>query len=245
MLTFFATLHQLYVWEPETSDCTDCVSQDQFDELYSMVMSQQETIEALEAEVASLAGLEETVTEVDQAMMDMATCMAAYVSGDDDEEPEMTEAPEPEETMPEMTEPEMTEPEMTEAPTVSPTMMTTTSDPTMQPTKAPTMMFMEASDYNGMVCADDETRTFKNAFTSEEACAERCLRDDNCMYFSYRDSNNDCIGCEVAPMTSSRFTTEYMSYMMMSSGRRQLSEVEALRRENAALKEALRQLRRN
>lgn len=207
-------------------------------------MSQQETIEALEAEVASLAGLEETVTEVDQAMMDMATCMAAYVSGDDEEpemtEPEMTDAP----TEPEMTEPEETMPEMTEAPTEMPTMMTTTADPTMMPTKAPTMMFMEASDYHGMVCSNDEMRTFKNAFASEEACAERCLRDEDCMYFSYRASNSDCIGCAVEPMDSSRFTTEYMSYMMMS-GRRRLSEVEALRRENAALKEALRQLRRN
>merc|ERR1719499_3070643 len=51
--------------EPETSDCTDCVTQDQYDEMYSMVEEQTRTIEALEAEVASLAGLEETVTEVD------------------------------------------------------------------------------------------------------------------------------------------------------------------------------------
>merc|ERR1719210_2279310 len=117
--------------EPETSDCTDCVSQDQYDELYAMVEEQTRTIRSLQAEVDSLAGLEETVTEVDQAMTDMATCMAAYVM-DDDEEPEMTDAPEPEETMPEMTDapepeetmPDMTEPEMTEMPTMMPTMMT-------------------------------------------------------------------------------------------------------------------------
>jgi len=203
-------------------------------------MSQQETIEALEAEVESLAGLEETVTGVDQAMMDMATCMAAYVSDDDDEEPEMTESPEPEETMP-----EETMPEMTEDPTMMPTMMTTTDEPTMMPTKAPTMLYMAAMDYDGMVCQDDETRTFKtNRDETAEECASRCLANADCMYFSYRESNNDCIGCAVAPSSASRFTTEYASYMMMS-GRRRLSEVEALRRENAALKEALRQLRRN
>merc|ERR1711879_783619 len=113
------------------------------------------------------------------------------------------------------TEPEETMPEMTEAPTEMPTMMTT---------KAPTM-YMEASDYHAMVCSNDEMRTFKNAFASADACAERCLRDEDCMYFSYRESNSDCIGCAVEPMDSSRFTTEYMSYMMMS-GRRRLSEVE-------------------
>merc|ERR1711941_228242 len=143
--------------EETSSDCSDCVSQESFDELYQMVMAQQETIEALEAEVESLAGLEETVTEVDQAMMDMATCMAAYVSSDD-EEPEMTEAPEPEETMPEMTdEPTfapsmmMTElPETTPEPTVMPTEM-----PTSMPTKTPTLgdIYMAMEDYHGMVCA--------------------------------------------------------------------------------------------
>merc|ERR1719336_1097342 len=111
--------------------------------------------------------------------------------------------------MPEMTEPEMTEPEMTEAPTVSPTMMTTTSDPTMQPTKAPTMLFMAASDYDGMVCADDDTRSFKKNYGSEEVCAENCARVEGCMYFSYRDSNNDCIGCENEPTVfNERFTSE-------------------------------------
>merc|ERR1719499_1968049 len=70
--------------EPETSDCTDCVTQDQYDELYAMVEEQTRTIRSLQAEVDSLAGLEETVTEVDQAMTDMATCMAAYVMDDDE-----------------------------------------------------------------------------------------------------------------------------------------------------------------
>merc|ERR1719499_2747727 len=260
--------------EPETSDCTDCVSQDQFDELYSMVMSQQETIEALEAEVASLAGLEETVTEVDQAMMDMATCMAAYVSSDDDE-PEDTEAPEPETTMPEMTDAPTFNPSMmmTDEPTFAPSMMTTdeptmmptemptmmtTDEPTMMPTDSPTMMptdmptkapvrfFVEAEAFHGMVC-EEETRTFKNTFESAEACAVRCDSQADCMYFSFKVSDatmSDCIGCSVAPSSANRFTPDYMSYMM-SSRRRQLSEVEALRRENAALKEALRQLRRN
>merc|ERR1712026_606908 len=143
------------------------------------VEEQTRTIRSLEAEVESLAGLEETVTEVDQAMMDMATCMAAYVM---DDEPEMTDAPEePEETMPEMT---------------------TTAEPTMMPTKAPTMLFMAVPTMDGMVCPDDEDlRTFKNNnFDSAEECADRCARDENgCAYFSYRMSNNDCIGCSVEP----------------------------------------------
>merc|ERR1712026_622454 len=101
------------------------------------------------------------------------------------------------------------------------------------PSKAPTMLFMAVPAMDGMVCSDDEDlRTFKNNnFESAEECADRCARDENgCAYFSYRMSNNDCIGCSVEPSESSRFTTEYMSYMMMGA-RRQLSEVEALRRE--------------
>merc|ERR1719210_1783982 len=168
--------------EPETSDCTDCVTQEQYDELYAMVEEQTRTIRSLEAEVESLAGLEETVTEVDQAMMDMATCMAAYVM---DDEPEMTDAPEePEETMP-----EMTEAETTEMPTMMPTASEPTEMPTMMPSKAPTMLFMAVPAMDGMVCSDDEDlRTFKNNnFESAEECADRCARDENgCAYFSYR-----------------------------------------------------------
>merc|ERR1719433_2393354 len=145
--------------EPETSDCTDCVTQSQYDELYSMVMAQQETIEALEAEVESLAGLEETVTEVDQAVMDMATCMAAYVSSDDDtdEEPEPTMMEEETTMMP-----EDTMPEDTMEPTKQPSAMMTTSEPTMMPTE----IYMAYSELDSFVCPSGANRSFKNTFDS-------------------------------------------------------------------------------
>merc|ERR1719346_550058 len=96
-----------------------------------MVHAQQEAIAALEEEVEELSGLEDTVAEVDQAMTDMATCMASYVSGgdDDDEEPERERTDAPEET---------TMAETTVMETTRMTTMMTTASPTKTPTASPT-----------------------------------------------------------------------------------------------------------
>merc|ERR1712117_691351 len=84
--------------EEPTTDCSDCVSQAQYDELYAMVEAQAQTIATLEASMANTAGLEATVNDIDQSLMDMATCMAGYAS-DTSDMPEETEAPEPETSM--------------------------------------------------------------------------------------------------------------------------------------------------
>merc|ERR1719499_1048176 len=210
--------------EEETSDCSDCVSQASFDELYSMVMAQAETIEMLQSEVESLGELEETVSGVDQAMTDMATCMASYVMGDDTEEEEET-------TM------------MPEEPTMMETTVEPTKSPSMMPTETPPF-YSATTDLDGMVCESGANRSFKNNFDSVDDCATRCLTDNDCMYFSYRPDTLQCIGCDVVPNASNDHTGEYDTYMMVT-GRRQLSEIQMLRAENAALKKMLAEIRRN
>jgi len=207
--------------EEPVSDCSDCVSQEAFNELYAMVMQNAETIESLEAELAELEGLEETVSGVDSAMTEMATCMAGLLDDGDDEEPV-----EPETTMMEPETTMMTEP-------------ATTAAPSKSPSAGP---FFSMTDMVDVVCANDDTRSFKNNFDSAEECADRCLAIDGCMYFSYLDDGT-CIGCDVAPTSSSRHTVGYVTYMMNT--RRRLSELEMLRAENAALKEMLAKTRRN
>merc|ERR1711941_100512 len=72
-------------YEEPTSDCSDCVSQAQYDELASLVSMQADQIAALEASMQNMAGLEATVNDVDSALTDMATCIAGYASGDMDD----------------------------------------------------------------------------------------------------------------------------------------------------------------
>jgi len=115
---------------------------------------------------------------------------------------------------------------------------------TMEPSKSPTMMLNMVS--TGVVCPNDGSRTFKNKnHESALECYFACEADADCMYFSFNPDNSDCIGCTVAPDLSNSYTDSYLTYMMPMAGRRQLSELELLRAENAALKEALSQARRN
>jgi len=96
---------------------------------------------------------------------------------------------------------------------------------------------------SGLVCTNDERRTFKTReYTTAEECSAACTGD--CMYFSFRESNMDCIGCMDEPSVSNQHTGEYVTYEM-TTGRRQLSELEQLREENLALKAALERARRN
>merc|ERR1712117_642578 len=128
--------------EEPTTDCSDCVSQAQYDELYAMVEAQAQTIATLEASMANTAGLEATVNDIDQSLMDMATCMAGYAS-DTTDMPVDTEEP-------------------------STTMDMTTSMPTKTPTMAYediVLTYEERSDLHEMVCEDSEApRTFKGTF---------------------------------------------------------------------------------
>jgi len=190
--------------EEEPTDCTDCVSQDDYERLYRMVEAQAEQIAALESQMMDVAGLEATVNDVDTQLTNLATCL----SYDSSYEPE----PEPE---------------------------------TMEPTKSPTSLLNVLSI--GMVCPNEGGyRTFKNKdHETPEACYYACEAHERCEYFSYRESNFDCIGCSIVPNTSNGFTEEYVTYAVNMGSRRQLSELELLRAENAALKEALSQARRN
>merc|ERR1719229_122109 len=78
--------------EEEATDCSDCVSQTAYDELYEMVQAQAASIAALEESVAELEGLEETVTEVDTQLTNLATCLSYDSSYT---EPETTTTMEP------------------------------------------------------------------------------------------------------------------------------------------------------
>jgi len=190
--------------EEEPTDCTDCVSQDDYERLYRMVEAQAEQIAALESQMMDVAGLEATVNDVDTQLTNLATCL----SYDSSYEPE----PEPE---------------------------------TMEPTKSPTSLLNVLSI--GVVCpSEGGYRTFKNKdHETPESCYYACEAHERCEYFSYRESNFDCIGCSIVPNTSNGFTEEYVTYAVNMGSRRQLSELELLRAENAALKEALSQARRN
>merc|ERR1719373_1019237 len=96
---------------------------------------------------------------------------------------------------------------------------------------------------SGSVCTSDDRRTFKTReYATAEECSAACT--DGCMYFSFRPSNMDCIGCMDEPSVSNTHTGEYVTYTL-TTGRRQLSELEQLREENLALKAALERARRN
>jgi len=204
LLPSFSTEVSFWEEEEEPTDCTDCVSQDDYERLYRMVEAQAEQIAALESQMMDVAGLEATVNDVDTQLTNLATCLSYDSSYEPEPEPEMT----------------------------------------MEPSKSPTMMLNMIS--TGLVCPNDGSRTFKNKnHESAEACYLACEADADCMYFSFNPENNDCIGCTVEPNLSNAYTDSYLTYLMPMGGRRQLSELELLRAENAALKEALSQARRN
>jgi len=184
-------------------DCGDCVTQAQYDTLYSLIEAQQATIDSLQSQIANVAGLEATVNDVDTQLTNLATCLS-YDSN------------------------------VIEIPT--------------EDTGSETASFTEVSSLAGVVCGSGSNRTFKNKdHSSAEECAAQCEAQSQCKYFSYRESNNDCIGCAAEPHLSNSFTPQYTTYMMASSVglRRQLSELELLRAENEALKDALETVRRN
>jgi len=197
-----------------------------------------EDFDALRAEVRELQGslgsVEADNNDVMNAMEEMATCMSGIVDGFSGEEYD-TEEP------------------MTEAPettrmrsTTTTTTTTTTMEPTKMPSLYPTMRMTEkwetmarmAEGPNKCGTASDE-RAFRLTFTSLDNCVDRCYGDSRCNFAS-TDMDSWCIGCIVVDKTSDGWT----AYEMMR-GRRQLSEVEALRRENAALKAELARVRRN
>jgi len=194
-----------------------------------------EDFDALRAEVRELQGslgsVEADNNDVMNAMEEMATCMSGIVDGFSEEEHE-TEEP------------------MTEAPDTTRMRSTTTTTTTMEPTKMPspypTMRMTEKWETMARMveghnkCGTGNTqRAFRLSFTSLDNCVDRCYGDSRCNFAS-TDMASYCIGCIVLDRTSDGWS----AYEMMR-GRRQLSEVETLRRENAALKAELAKVRRN
>merc|ERR1719361_3241738 len=189
-----------------------------------------EDFDALRAEVRELQGslgsVEADNNDVMNAMEEMATCMSGIVDGfsgdDDSDESYDTEEP------------------MTEAPETTTTRMrTTTKEPTMMPTMMGETMATMLESGNNKCSTGDDARAFRLTFTSLDKCVERCYQDERCSFAS-TDMTSWCIGC----IELDRYTEGWSAYSMMR-GRRQLSEVEQLRLENAALKAELAKVRRN
>jgi len=195
--------------------------------------------DALRAEVRELQGslgnVEADNNDVMNAMEEMATCMSGIVdgfSGDDsyDTEEPMTEAPE-------------TSRMRTTVMETTTTMETTTKMPTLFPTARMTekweTMAKLMDEGNNKCSTGADARAFRLTYTSLDNCVDRCYADERCMYAS-TDEVQWCIGC----IQLDRASDGWSAYEMLR-GRRQLSEVEQLRRENAALKAELARVRRN
>jgi len=221
--------------------CDDEATEDPVDDGCDCDMSgyvSMDDFDALRAEVRELQGslgsVEADSNDVMNAMEEMATCMSGIVDGfsgdDDSDESYDTEEP------------------MTEAPETTTTRMrTTTKEPTMMPTPEPSMkptmmwetMATMLEEGNNKCSTGADARAFRLTFTSLDKCVERCYQDERCSFAS-TDMTSWCIGC----IQLDRYTEGWSAYEMMR-GRRQLSEVEQLRLENAALKAELAKVRRN
>jgi len=206
-------------------DMSGYVSMDDFDALRAEVRELQ----------GSLGNVEADNNDVMNAMEEMATCMSGIVdgfSGDDsyDTEEPMTEAPE-------------TSRMRTTVMETTTTMETTTKMPTLFPTARMTekweTMAKLMDEGNNKCSTGADARAFRLTYTSLDNCVDRCYADERCMYAS-TDEVQWCIGC----IQLDRASDGWSAYEMLR-GRRQLSEVEQLRRENAALKAELARVRRN
>merc|ERR1719494_1099886 len=122
---------------------------------------------------------------------------------------------------------------MTEMPTKMPSLF-----PTARMTEKWETMAKLMEGGNNKCSTGADARAFRLTFTSLDNCVERCYQDDRCSFAS-TDRTSWCIGC----IELDRYTEGWSAYSMMR-GRRQLSEVEQLRLENAALKAELAKVRR-
>merc|ERR1719499_2938260 len=127
-----------------------------------------------------------------------------------------------------------------ESPPPSATMMS--ASPTMKPTEKWEQWAFELKEGNNKCGTSPSQRSFRLTFTSLDNCIDRCHQDSSCMYASTNGNsdaaNKFCIGCK----TLNSFDDTYQVFEMIRSNRRQLSEVELLRAENAALRAQLEQL---
>merc|ERR1711988_1370856 len=120
------------------------------------------------------------------------------------------------------------------------TMVETTALP-IEPTEAYEMYgFLDTNPDHGNKCQHGSSRAFKIGFTSLEGCVKRCYDDQYCKYAT-TELNSYCIGCKVVPTDNSAGWYSYQTYQR----RRQLTQAEALKIENAALRARLDELLRN
>jgi len=195
------------------------VSMEDFEELREAVRELQGSIGTIEADN----------NDIMDGMMEMATCMSG-----------MTDQYARETTMP--------------TDTVTPTDRETTKMSTVAPVDSTTVAPTEEYEAFGQLwvdpvahpsennkCSTDaKDRAFKLAYTNTANCLRRCSQDAHCVYATTEKSHH-CIGCKVLNQRSDGwFAYKIHGKEETTQGvRRELSEIEQLRAENAALRAEL------
>jgi len=194
-------------------------------------MVSQEDFAALQATVqelqSNIGAIEMDNNDIMDGMTDMATCMSGLTDRFGDRDDETSDSPH-------------TRPDTTAATSMMPeTTTSTTKTPTILPSSAPSARWMTLGKmmdgpYNK--CSTSRTdRSFKLGFTNLYNCLNRCEADASCVYAT-TEGSQFCIGCIVL----NQYSDGWSAYQMHSHGdRRQLSELEQLRAENAALRAEL------
>jgi len=88
-------------------------------------------------------------------------------------------------------------------------------------------------------CGGGADRAFRETYKNLETCLRLCSEDPECNYAS-TDESTYCVGCKILDRTGSAWTA-----YEIRRDRRQLSELDMLRAENAALRAELAKMRRN
>jgi len=221
-------------------------------------MVSMEDFEALREAVRELQGsigtIEADNNDLMDGMMEMATCMSGMTDKFGKDTTMM-----PTDRSSSMMPTDNTESESTRMPTdtVAPTERETTRMPTdtvapteRETTVAPTedwevlaKMWVDpvAQPLDNNKCSSASTdRAFKLAFTNTVNCLRRCNSDANCVYAT-TEKEYHCIGCK----TLNQRSEGWYAYKIhgkeetTQGARRELSELEQLRAENAALKAEL------
>merc|ERR1719189_1849247 len=129
--------------------------------------------------------------------------------------------------------------------TMEPTERRTTMEPTedrpvtARPTEAWEMYGELYTDDDLNKCGGGADRAFREPYRDLETCLRLCHEDPECMYAS-TDESTYCVGCKILDRTGSAWTA-----YEIRRDRRQLSELDLLRAENAALRAELAKMRRN
>jgi len=209
-------------------------------------MVSMEDFEALREAVRELQGsigtIEADNNDLMDGMMEMATCMSGMTDkfGKDTTmmptEDSSTKMPTDRETSMAPTDRETS----TVMPTDRETMMPTDRETMMPTTVEPTeewetigYLYTDPDGYNKCSTKSSE-RSFKLTYTTTTNCMKRCQQDETCVYAT-TEENLHCIGCKVLTQKADGWS----AYKIYGKGRRELSEIEQLRAENAALKAEL------